>query len=152
MSGSRSRGQGPGAGRRQGRRRLLVAGDVRAGAGLLLAGLRGVGRGHGTPLGPLQRRGQLLKRRDETDAVSRRGFCFRTSARRREYDLYSTGALNKNKAPSRSGFNSWINTHVVKINLPSIHVLDCKTQLRAFNLRQKHPPLEEPHSNSENVT
>lgn len=60
--------------------------------------------------------------------------------------MYSTGAENKNKAPRQSGFNSWINTHVVKINLSSIHVLDCKTQLQAFDLRQKHPPLEEPHS------
>lgn len=87
LSGSRSRRQGPRAGRRQRGRRLLVAGDVRAGAGLLLAGLRGVRRGHGTPLVPLRRRGQLLKWRDETDTVSRLGGggC----------DLHWTGALNK---------------------------------------------------------
>lgn len=64
------------------------------------------------------------------------------SARRWEYDLHWTGALNKNKAPEHRR----INIHDVKINLSSIYVLDCNTQLQGFNLRLKHPPLEEPHS------
>lgn len=74
LSWGRSRSQGPWAGCRQGRRRLLVARHVRTRAGLLLTGLRGMRWRYRTALSLLRWGGQLLKR--ETGKAWRQGSAF----------------------------------------------------------------------------